>query len=117
MCVAIGFAHNPSFGTAAFECQVCSLKVGNCAVVLARKDAGAPTGKPLCGLQYVPCSIDFGLLCLLKGSWDLVTRVITRVTTLINPSKVLITLLTKSHDPPSGVLQALGIAAGHGAVI
>ena len=37
----------------------------------------------------------------LKGSWDLVTRVIIRVTVLITPIKVLITLLTKSHDPPS----------------
>ena len=34
---------------------------------------------------------------LLKGSWDLVTRVIIRVTILITPIKVLITLLTKSH--------------------
>ena len=38
---------------------------------------------------------------VLKGSWDLVTRVITRVTILITPIQVLITLLTKSHDPPS----------------
>ena len=38
---------------------------------------------------------------LLKGSWDLATRVIIRVTILITPIKVLITLLTKSHDPPS----------------
>ena len=38
---------------------------------------------------------------LLKGSWDLVTRVIIRVNILITPIKVLITLLTKSHDPPS----------------
>ena len=37
----------------------------------------------------------------LKGSWDLVTRVIIRATILITPIKVLITLLTKSHDPPS----------------
>ena len=38
---------------------------------------------------------------ILKGSWDLVTRVIIRVAILITPIKVLITLLTKSHDPPS----------------
>ena len=38
---------------------------------------------------------------LLKGSWDLVTRVIVRVTILITPIKALITLLTKSQDPPS----------------
>ena len=38
---------------------------------------------------------------LLRGSWDLVTRVIIKVTTLITPLRVLITLLTKSHDPPS----------------
>ena len=43
------------------------------------------------------------LVLLLKGSWDLVTGVIIRVTILITPIKVLITLLTKSHDPPSGV--------------
>ena len=42
---------------------------------------------------------------LLKGSWDLVTRVIIRVTILITPIKVLITLLTKSHDPPSGQFE------------
>ena len=40
---------------------------------------------------------------VLKGSWDLVTGVIIRVTMLITPIKVLITLLTKSHDPPSRV--------------
>ena len=47
---------------------------------------------------------------MLKGSWDLVSRVIIRVAILITPIKVLITLLTKSHDPPSGLsalLQAL----------
>ena len=37
----------------------------------------------------------------LEGSWDLVSRVITKVTTLITPIRALITLLTKSHDPPS----------------
>ena len=40
---------------------------------------------------------------LLKGSWDLVTRVIIRVTILITPIKVIITYLTKSHDPQSRV--------------
>ena len=38
---------------------------------------------------------------VLKGSWDLVSRVITKVTILITPIRGLITLLTKSHDPPS----------------
>ena len=38
---------------------------------------------------------------ILKGSWDLVSRVITKVTILITPIRGLITLLTKSHDPPS----------------
>ena len=41
---------------------------------------------------------------LLKGSWDLATGVKNKVTILIithNPIKVLITLLTKSHNPPS----------------
>ena len=37
----------------------------------------------------------------LKGSWNLATRVIIRVTILIALIKVLTTLLTKSHDPPS----------------
>ena len=40
-------------------------------------------------------------MTILKGSWDLVTRVIIKVTILITPVKVLITILTKSHDPPS----------------
>ena len=39
----------------------------------------------------------------LRGSWDLVTGVIIKVTTLITPLRVLITLLTKSHDPPRRV--------------
>ena len=39
--------------------------------------------------------MDVGLQGLLKGSWYLVTRVIIRVTILITPIKVLITLLTK----------------------
>ena len=38
---------------------------------------------------------------LLKGSWDLATGVIIRITILITPIKVFITLLTKSRDPPS----------------
>ena len=38
---------------------------------------------------------------ILKGSWDLVTRVIIRVTILITTIEALITLLSKSHDPPS----------------
>ena len=36
-------------------------------------------------------------MTLLRGSWDLVTRVIIKV----SPIKVLITVLTKSHEPPS----------------
>ena len=39
---------------------------------------------------------------VLKGSWGLVTRVIIRVTILMTPNKVLITLLTKSHALSSG---------------
>ena len=42
-----------------------------------------------------------GCLGLLNGSWDLVTRVIIEVTILLTPIGVLITSLTKSHDPPS----------------
>ena len=42
---------------------------------------------------------------LLKGSWDLVTRVTNKVTILIiayNPNiRGLVALLTKSPDPPS----------------
>ena len=63
---------------------------------------------------------------LLGGSWDLVTRVIIRVTTLITPLRVLITLLTKSHkgtlltkshDPPSRVKnEGLGGSGGGGAL-
>ena len=41
----------------------------------------------------------FWLGGLLRGSWDVVIRVINTVT--IDPIKVLITLLTKSYDPPS----------------
>ena len=41
---------------------------------------------------------------LLKGSWDLVSRVIIRVTILITPIyKGLITLFTKFHDAPSSL--------------
>ena len=54
------------------------------------------------------------VLTLLEGSWDLVSGVINKVTILITPIKVLITLLTKSHDPPSsrkapGTSRASGI--------
>ena len=47
-----------------------------------------------------------------KGSWDL-ARVVNKVTILLNtdynltaPIKVLKTLLTKSHDPPSMAWEA-----------
>ena len=40
-----------------------------------------------------------GFKPLLKGSWDLVTGVIIRITIHITPIKVLITLLTQSRDP------------------
>ena len=43
---------------------------------------------------------------ILKGSWDLVTRVIKKVV-LITPIRVLITLLTKSPDPPSSGYMAV----------
>ena len=46
---------------------------------------------------------------VLEGSWDLVTRVIIRVTILITPIKVLITLLTKSDDPPSMGVYNFGV--------
>ena len=48
-------------------------------------------------------------LAVLKGSWDLVTRVIIRVTILITPITILITLLTKSHDPPSTGISDFGL--------
>ena len=38
---------------------------------------------------------------LRRGSWDLVSQVTNKVTILITPVKVLRTLLTKSHGPPS----------------
>ena len=45
-----------------------------------------------------------GAEALLRGSFDLVSRAINKVTIvifiLITPIKVLITLLTESHDPP-----------------
>ena len=44
---------------------------------------------------------------LLGGSWDLVNKVINKVTILITPVKALITLLTKSHDPLSRLLNRL----------
>ena len=50
------------------------------------------------------------LSVLLKGSWDLVTGVIIRVTILITPIKVLITSLTKSRDPPSRVADCTSLA-------
>ena len=49
------------------------------------------------------CACPWGFV--LRGSWDFVTRVIIKVTTLITPLRVLITLLTRSHDPPSKVLS------------
>ena len=59
----------------------------------------------LYGLSRVESTVSVALssesLGLLKGSWDLVTRVIIRVAILITPIKILITLLTKSLDPPS----------------
>ena len=52
----------------------------------------------LYGLSRVESTVSMALssesLGLLKGSWDLVTRVIIRVTILITPIKVLITLLS-----------------------
>ena len=48
--------------------------------------------------------IGFRVLDLLGGSWDLVSEVINNVAILKTQIKVLITLLTKSHDPPSGFL-------------
>ena len=59
----------------------------------------------LCGcLRKAEYRAKRGGCILLRGSWDLVTGV--KVTMLIisyltTPIKVLITLLTKSHDPPS----------------
>ena len=38
-------------------------------------------------------------MAVLKGSWDFL--VISKVTILITPIKVVTTLLTKSHDPLS----------------
>ena len=58
----------------------------------------APAQKHKEGLGFRDFS---GAKTLLKGSWDLVTRVTIRVTLLIAPIKVLIALFTKSHDPLS----------------
>ena len=48
--------------------------------------------------------------CLLKGSWDLVTRVINKAAILIvtsnpGPNKVSIAVLIKHHEPPSTILE------------
>ena len=54
--------------------------------------------------QYRPAPLRVFCKPVLKGLWDLVTTVINKVTILIttyNPNTVLITLLTKSPDPPS----------------
>ena len=48
---------------------------------------------------------DCGPHSILGGSWDLVTRVI------IKALRVLVTLLTKSHDPPSVACTAYSSAA------
>ena len=48
-----------------------------------------------------------GMRYLKKGSWDLVTRVITRAIVLIttyNPNQGTYNLTTKFHDPPGRCL-------------
>ena len=53
------------------------------------------------GLGYMV----YGLGAVLKGSWNLVSKVITKVAILITPIRGLITLLTKSHDALSRTLN------------
>ena len=38
---------------------------------------------------------------LLGGSWDLVSKVISTLSGVISVVTLIITLVTKSHDPPS----------------
>ena len=57
---------------------------------------------------------------VLGGSWDLVTRVISKVTIVIiaynPPNRVLITLLAKSHDPPSKGCRAAMLVNCEGSI-
>ena len=57
------------------------------------------------GLGFGVEGSGFRVSSLLKGSWDLVTGVINKATIVLitynPPIKVLLTLLTKSQDPPS----------------
>ena len=66
-------------------------------------------------LRLPGCKISGSLAkrVLLGGSWDLVSRVIIRVTILITPIKGLRTVLTESHDPPSKLLD-VGVSENRG---
>ena len=44
---------------------------------------------------------------VLKGSWDLVPRLIIKATILITSIQVLIAILAKSHDPPSTLVTSM----------
>ena len=72
-----------------------------------------PLRVPMTTTKLGTHSIGALIIRVLKGSWDLVTRVIIRVTILITPIKILITLLTKSHDPPSRGLNNQSRVLGH----
>ena len=47
------------------------------------------------------------LKCLLGGSWDLVSKVISTLIGVISIVALIITLVTKSHDPLSSVYKFL----------
>ena len=42
-------------------------------------------------------------MCLLGGSWVVISGVISRVTVIITHIRGLITLLITTHEPPSGM--------------
>ena len=48
--------------------------------------------------------VTFNLLGLLGGSWDLVSEVISTLIGVISTVTLIITLVTKSHDPLSNVI-------------
>ena len=52
------------------------------------------------------------ILIVLGGSWAVISRVISRITILVTHIRGLITLLTTSHEPPSGACGGLRLLVG-----
>ena len=53
--------------------------------------------------------LGFRFWILLGGSWDLVSKVISTLSGVISVVTSIITLVTKSHDPLSISLRAVGV--------